>query len=308
MALLVCALAGVTAAQPAPPPAGPDPVPAAPMPASVDPRLDAGWQLYHDAFTALLTGKRRRAAELIGQLQREHPGHPAAYTTARSSLVAAPAIGDVHAGPTVEQPSKGARAELALFQTQHGIVIGVELCILMECDSPGAVLGLALLGGAAGAGASLAQDDLTSGQRALINGGTFWGFANSLLLLLASQPDDAKTYVVTLMAGQIGGLGLGAALNYLRPTSGQVGITNSGGQWALALTGLTLAAAQPDSFDEQDIALILLAAMDGGLGVGAYIAKTFPRISRGRGWVIDAGGIVGGVITSPRSSSRATSV
>jgi hypothetical protein len=323
MAIAVsCALAGTAAAQPGadvPPPPRPPPPPSdappasdprvpeatpsvpeatprvleATPPAALDPRSDAGWQLYHEAFGALLAGNRRRAGELAATLQREHAGHPAAQLSARADLGVAPGVTDTETVPG-ELPTRGARAELALFQTIHGVALGVELCIAADCDAGEAFLGVALLGGTAGLGASLAVDRLTSGQRALLNGGTFWGAANAGLTLLVTQPDNERLYPVVLMAGQLGGLGLGAALTPLKPTSGQVGLASSGGQWGAALAGLSLLALEPDA-SERTFGGVMLAAMDIGLAVGAQLAVKYPRVSRAQTFVIDAGGIVGGV-------------
>lgn len=304
-ALVLCAL-GVSraVAQPGAEPVGePDaqPVveeaPAAPLPLPApDPRTDAAWQLYHDAFAALLQGDKQRSSDLLAQLQRDHAGHPASQL-ALSRGFGGPSVVDTGAGPRgipVEQPSSNARAELALFQTIHGSLLGVEVCLIAECDEAAAYIGLALLGGVAGAGASLAQKDMTSGQRALINSGTVWGAANAGLILVASDADSVQGVTLTMIAGQLGGLAIGAGLNYLRPTSGQVGLANSGGQWGLALTALTLTAARPDLTDK-GFALTLLLAMDGGIAVGSYLASRYPHVSRGQTWVIDAAGIAGGV-------------
>src|SRR5436190_710957 len=63
-------------------------------------------------------------------------------------------------GAPKEQPESGPRAELALFHTIHGIVVGVEVCVVSQCDSASAFVALALLGG--GLGATIALG--TTGQ------------------------------------------------------------------------------------------------------------------------------------------------
>ncbi|MEO8704575.1 MAG: hypothetical protein ABI867_31260 [Kofleriaceae bacterium] len=303
--VIVClGVAGSAAAQPAPelPPVEPAPVvvepaPPPPPPPRVDARDDAGWQLYHAAFAALMDHARGKARGLTAQLVHDYPGHPAtlAIESAREDL-------GVTDKPRVEieKPSKGARAELALFQGIHGIFLGLEVCAIAECNDGGSVLLLGLVGGAIGAGASLSVPDLTSGRRALLNSGTVWGAANAGLLLAAIQPDvddSAAPIVGPLMAGQLGGMGVGYSLFRYQPTAGQVGLANSTGQWSAVITGLLIAGLDDDPSDSstKGYALAVLAALDGGLGVGAYLAGKYPHVSRAQTLVIDAGGIFGAV-------------
>lgn len=311
--LIAAAGAGTADAQPEPPPStiGPpssaapgtgEPAPAGGAPggqapagpaSAVAPRDDAGWQLYHDAFGALLEGRRRRALSLVARLRREHAGHPASALIDGSPLAVGSAL-DRGGGAPVEAPNAAARAELALFQTMHGIAVGVELCVVIECDSPEAVFGLALLGGGAGALASLQfMKSVTSGQRALLNSGTIWGGFNALMAIIASEPNDEGAIALGMLAGQGAGLVAGGLLMSRRPTAGQVALASSGGQWAAVLMGLTLAAASNPS--DGEVALSLLVAADAGLGLGAYLSRLRPDVSRGQTFVIDASGIVGGI-------------
>lgn len=268
--------------------------------APADPRSDAGWQLYHDAFDALLHGQRARARDLATRLVRDYPQHPATKLVQAAALGAGPGVVDTYeppappAGPIIEKPSRGARAELALFQTLHGMYAGIELCGMAECDSGEAFFGLALAGAATGAIVSLNIGELTSGQRALLNSGTIWGAVNAGLLLGATEPDNTQTIFGTLLAGQGLGLFLGVGMFRSHATAGQVALANSGGEWGFALTGLTMAALDQNA-DSKDVFLVLLGAVDVGLGVGAYLASRYPQVSRGQTLVIDAGGIVGGV-------------
>lgn len=327
--VIVAAGAGAAGAQPTQPaqptPDAAAPAPAPPTPPAPDPPLpaprstvyeardDAAWKLYHEAFGELVRGRRERATELLARLQREHPGHPATALAGRAPL----AIGREAARlkrKRREEATSGASAELALFQTLHGLALGIELCVALECDSAEAYVGLTLAGGLAGAVASLkAVEQLTSGQRALLNSGTAWGALNSLLALVAVEPDDEQTLALSLIAGQAAGLAAGGLLFSLRPTSGQVALANSGGQWAALLMTFALVTADPD-VDGSALAVAVLAGADVGLGVGAYLAKLWPDVSRAQTLVIDAGGIVGavgggglGVLISGDLDSRATS-
>ncbi len=264
-----------------------DELPATTAPAARD---DAAWQLYHQAFAALARDDRRAARAALAQLDARFPDHPATLQAHRGLGIAATAGGS-HGGR--ERPDQGARAELALFQTLHGAAVGIEICVALECDSGEGFIGLALVGGAGGALLSLNARP-TSGQRALINSGAVWGAFNGAMALVASEPDRESWFGLTLLAGQGAGVGLALLLASDAPTAGQVALTNSGGQWTLALTGLGLAAANPDLSSKQ-VAITLAIAADAGLGAGAYLASRLPRVSRAQTLVIDAAGIVGAV-------------
>jgi hypothetical protein len=305
----LCSIASMrlAAAQPAPvagAPAPPTPaVVGEPAVASaVDPREDAAWQLYHEVFAALVRGEQARARDLAGELLRDHPDHPATRLVRGAHLGVGPGAADDRGDrpegdegdETRETASRGARAELAAFQTLHGIALGIEACVAADCNSGEAVFGLTLGGGALGALVSLnAAHDLTSGQRALLNSGTVWGAVNAGLLLVVTKP-DTQAGALAMISGQGAGLIAGAALFALHPTAGQVGLANSGGQWAGALTGLVLAASGTH-LDDREVSITLLAAIDAGIAGGAYLASRRPEISRGQTLVIDAGGIAGAV-------------
>lgn len=303
--------AGSAAAQPAPgpvplPPPPPAEPPAVVPPAEVplaatppEPRNDAGWQLYHDAFGALLEGKPARARRLGVRLLREFPDHPASLAIGRSRgpLQLDAALVASNAGAPREVPSKAAKAELGLFQGLHGIVLGVELALLLDPAEPAVYFGLALAGGAAGGAISVnAVPELTSGKRALLNSGTAWGAANAALLLAAVDPegDSAATFVLPMMAGQLGGLAIGASLFGVEPTAGQVGLANSGGQWAGAIVAMLLAASESDT-SSPGWAISILGSMDAGLAIGGYLAAEYPHVSRAQTLLLDAGGIFGAV-------------
>lgn len=274
----------------APPQEPPQQTPVAPPQAARD---DAGWQLYHDAFGALLAGKRRRAATLAARLRREHAEHPATALVASSPLALVGAGGQWDAPR--EEPTPGAIAELALFQTLHGLALGIEVCVAVECEEPGPYLGLSIVGGAAGAVASLRLiGPVTSGQRALLNSGTVWGAFNAVMAMIAYTPDEESGFAVGLIAGQTAGLFTGALLYNKRPTAGQVALATTGGQWGAVLMGLMLITATEEP-SAAELSLSLLAAADVGLVMGAYIGQLRPDISRAQTFAIDAGGIVGGV-------------
>src|SRR5256885_11881881 len=229
---VVLACARIAAAQPDEPPPPPDEPPApepqpAPPPPPPAPRTDPGWHLYHETFSELARGKRGHARELAAELMRLHPDHEATALIRGTGLAMPDQPVDL-----IERPSKSARAELAAFQTLHGIAVGSEVCVIASCKDPTAVLGLVFLGGVAGATISLNVGELTSGERALINSGTIWGAGNAILLAIASDPKDGQTVAGMLLAGQAGGILVGGTLFSKHPTAGQVALANSGGEWA----------------------------------------------------------------------------
>jgi hypothetical protein len=324
---MLCSIAGLQAAGAQPPATSPPPPPAASAappaasppavagPVAADARSDAGWQLYHDAFAALMQGERARASELASALLRTHPEHPATRLVRSAPLGLAPGgLGEPLEAPGGggEGPSRNARAELALFQGLHGMALGVELCIVAQCDSAGAVFGLALLGAGLGTFASLGVPEVTSGKRALLNSGTAWGAVNAGLLLVGRDVDE-ETFAGVLMAGQGIGLAVGGGLFRIEPTAGQVALANSGGQWAGVLTALTLDAAGAELGDSELATSVLIAA-DAGIVAGGYLASRWPRVSRAQTLVVDAAGIAGvvgggglGIVLSGDSADRATS-
>jgi hypothetical protein len=277
--------AGTATAQPVPD--------ATPAP---QPREDPAWQRYHHAFELLAQGDRDGARAEVAALQQLHPDHPATRQAVIAIASNAPGTRD-EPRPRVllaEEPTKGAQAELALFQGLHGIAVGIELCMIADCDDPEPYVGLGLLGGIAGASLSLSRDNIRPGTRALVNSGTVWGTFNAGMILIRADPESISSVGLGLLAGQGLGIGAAIALEAKRPTAGQVALANSGGQWTLALTGLMLATFQPD-IDGNNVPIVLMAAGDAGIGVGAYLASRYPWVSRAQTLVIDAGGIVGGV-------------
>jgi hypothetical protein len=164
----------------------------------------------------------------------------------------------------------------------HGIVAGIEVCVLLECDDGSAIFGSLLLGGAVGTLVSLNIGELTGGQRALLNSGTAWGAANSTLVLVASQPDDGKSYALGLLAGQAPARHRGRALQF-RPNAGTGRAANSGGQWAFA----DRAHAAGDRLRLARRAVRVphvTGAMDAGIIAAAYLASSRPRSAARRRW------------------------
>jgi hypothetical protein len=271
-------------------------------------REGAGWTVYEDAFDALEVGDRDRARELLRVLVATHPDAPAGQKAKAllAEMDVAPGAsvdetlrGDVAPPPPVkgEHPTSSARAELAIVQMVNGIAAGTELCVMGGCNDATPVIGLALVGGVAGVGVSLAftKHGLRPGARASYNSGVVWGVANAGAILILAEPDDEVAIGGGLLLGQGLGLVLGAAVDSMHPTAGQVALANTAGTWAAALGGGVYVALN-DEADADGFVATLLVLGDLGVGAGAALAHAFPEVSRARTLVIDAGGLVGGLV------------
>ncbi|MEK7704521.1 MAG: hypothetical protein AAB426_06135 [Myxococcota bacterium] len=194
-----------------------------------------------------------------------------------------------------EKNEPGARAELALYQTLHGIGVGIELCILAECDDPKAAIAVPTLAGGFALWISLltTQGGITPGTAMAADTGTSWGLWHAIVTAaVVDEIDESKEIVSTLMAGQALGLGTGIAIaRTLSPRAGQVALADTMGTWAGVLALLGHAANEFHGRSNTKW-LTILAASDVGFAAGALLAPQFD-MSRGRTLVIDAGGILG---------------
>ena len=290
-----------------PPGATPVPEQAVPSPpeamSASDARDDAAWSLYHRAFAAASKGDWALVRQLSATLADQHPDHPA---TARTSTIlsmrdrhaSAGDAGDADTGTRVwpEPPSIGAKSELAILQTLSGIAIGIELCIVVECDSGEAFIGLPLaLGSLALGGVLGVLGDISPGQRAAINTGTLWATYNAAMINAIAGTSSGTAIAGSLATAQIGGAVGGELLwRNLRLTEGQVALGMSGGFWASVMTALFIQSLDGDVDSDGSLTAILVAG-DLGLVGGGFLARRFPDMSRGRTLVIDAGGLVGGL-------------
>ncbi|QAT82277.1 hypothetical protein EJ065_0670 [Corallococcus coralloides] len=260
---------------------------------------------YAAGFDALVRGQDAQALELLERVMLVCPGHPYAPELARlartrlepgARLAQDTLARPVVAAPetSVEGPSKGARASLTVVQTLHGITQGILLCEISNCQDGRAYVAVSLLGGGAGAAISLlaTRSGLTQGQAAAINSGTVWGFGYGLASIGSFDLDgDSSTGAV--MAGALGFTGLGLLVaEFARPTAGQVSLTNSGGLWAGVVAGLLMAT---QSGETQDFFIIEQGVVGAGLLTFALVSRHLD-ISRGRVLLIDAGGILGGLM------------
>jgi hypothetical protein len=270
-------------------------------------RADEAWDRYHLAFLTLAKGDRVSARRMLEEVVSRHPAHPAAaiarqrigeldaYDAGLPVEPEPPTDEDQEADPLhAERPTKLARAELILFQTVHGASLGFEVCALVGCD--GARAHAAALMTGAGGGAALAWfltiGGITPGHAELLDSGTTWGAWNGLAIVDASADDfddlDEQAIAGIFVVAQLAGTA-GAELVWwqLRPTSGQVATANTVGFWTVVVTALAHGAAQ-----EEPSFITLALAGDVGLFVGAMLARRAP-MSRGRSYLVDAGGVVG---------------
>jgi hypothetical protein len=254
---------------------------------------------YLAGFDALVAGRDKAALAALERVMTACPQHPYAGELARlararlnpGARLAQATVAEL-GGP--EAPSGGARASLAIVQTLHGIAQGILLCVIADCDTRAGVA-VSLLGGGAGAAASmlLTKGGLTSGQAAAINSGTLWGFGYGAAsqAIFDLQGDDS---IAAVMFSALGFTGLGILVAELaNPTAGQVSMANSGGLWAGTVTALFLATLDNGDTDT------FLAIEEGVVGAGilslALLSRNVP-VSRGRMLLIDAGGILGGLL------------
>ncbi|MFP2932924.1 hypothetical protein ACLESO_48805, partial [Pyxidicoccus sp. 3LG] len=171
---------------------------------------------------------------------------------------------------------------------------GLLLCGIADCSGQ-AFAAVSLLGAGAGAASTLllARNGVTSGQGAAINSGTIWGFWFGITAQAAIEMDDNAS-LATVMAGAAGFTGVGILLAHsARPTAGQVSMANSGGLWAGVVTALLLATS--DSDDDQTFFAIEIGATGAGIVSLAILSRSI-SVSRGRMLLIDAGGILGGLL------------
>jgi hypothetical protein len=295
--------------------AAPAPVPSAP------PAVDEAWRAYDDAFRALVQGRRQEARRLVEELAVRHADHPAtvraltllrlwpaagapepsadAAEAAADAPADAPADADAQADVEtggVERASRSARAELAFFETFHGIAAGIELCVLVDCNSAEAALAFPLLlgGGALAITLASTSDGVRPGTASLLEDGVLWGSWNALAL---GKIKDARSTRLGggLLLGQAIGLSVGAGLAAtVQPTAGQVSLTTTVGMWTGLLTWFSRGAGNLSTASDASFGSMLINS-DIGLAAGALLSAGYP-VSRGHALLIDSGGVGGALL------------
>ncbi|MEM6734027.1 MAG: hypothetical protein AAF658_20865, partial [Myxococcota bacterium] len=206
-----------------------------------------------------------------------------------------------------ETPSRDARTELVLVQTAHGILIGTEICLAIDCnDVQEWAASLAITGGLGFATSLvLSADGVTPGQAMSLNSGFAWGLWHGVAIQGALDANDFLStdpgrfaesgYTSRLIAAQLGGM-LGGHFLYdaLQPTAADISTVNTVGLWSGLLAFAGHGAAGFPSSDES-IWLTTLIASDLGAVAGGVLTRYYP-ISRSRGLVLNAGGLIGGIV------------
>ncbi len=278
----------------------------------VEPKdVDPAWRLYHEAFLHLADDDPVEAVAKLSRIRVDHRDHPAArlaretmhFMEAASAAPArtAPVGPGIEPRPErasfqIEQHSNLARAELASFQTTHGIIMGWQFALLLDVWSEEAVMALLMLGGGVGLGASLlaTQHGIMPGHAQAINSGTRWGAWNAIALTLLLEP-PFEAAVGMIMAGQIAGTAAGTGLwNKWRPHSGEVTVATSTGLWTGVFTAMLFGIVQPN-IDFRFMLGTVLVMSDLGLVTGA-LASRHIQMSRGRANIINVSGGLGGLI------------
>ena len=238
-------------------------------------------RLYREAFSALAAGDRTRAGQLLTELVTRWQGDPLA---ARAQVV----LDRLAVAP---RPSGRARGEFILFQTMHGVGVGIEMCVILECDGGRAWAAALVVGGGAAFGISLlaTHRGIDPGHAVLLDTAVLWGFANAGGLAATVGDWNDREVAAAFLVGQ--GLGLAAgelAWHLVRPTPGEVATASSFGFW----TGVVaLYVNLLVDLDEPSWPTVWIAS-DLGLVGGAIVGRAF-QISRGRSLLIDVGGIIG---------------
>lgn len=284
--------------------------------------LDLAWDLYHTAALELAAGNKRVAVELLEELLDVFGDHPAAEKAYLLLEAADPQGRRPYVMPMDEEPewieplprhrrrarppepplppgterkSGLARTELVFGQAMHGMVFGVEVCRILECDNGLFDILAANVGAGIGVGAAvlLSRGGVTQGHATLLNSGTLWGAWQGFALLGAVSPTDfAAGAWGVLIASQLGGVGLGeVAWRVFEPTAGQVSLANSTGIWGGLITGMMLAATGSE-FDNPNGWGTMLAVSDIAL-LGGAVLSAFVPTSRSRMLLIDLGGLSG---------------
>ncbi len=314
----------------APPPAVPPPA-AAPPPAAVEtsvpspsvPAADAdAWRAYDEAFRQLVLGHRREAFHLVEELavrQGDHPATARAVTLLRlwpdpgasgprlalstgAPVDSADAREDVNEDNDeedtggVERASRAARAELAFFETFHGIAAGIEVCVLVNCNSAEAALSFPLLlgGGALAITLGTTSGGVRPGTASLLEDGVLWGSWNALAI---GESTNARSTRLGggLLLGQGLGLAVGGVLaSTVQPTAGQVSLSTTVGMWTGLLVWFSRGAGNLSTASDASLAAMVTTS-DIGLAAGALLSAGYP-VSRGHALLIDSGGIGGALL------------
>jgi hypothetical protein len=213
----------------------------------------------------------------------------------------------------VESPRAWSRAELTIFQAFHGMTLATQICLMAECettresyDSSAASLrpfGSVLLGLGVGVGVPLlaTRNGILPGHAVSLNSGVLWGLwygtAVGTMAGTLNSFSSRSARIAPLLAGQLGGLALGAGLyQVFEPTQGDVALVNSFGLWTGLFTAGSFGLARGPVNGKAVAGTMMATTTAAAVGAG-FLARRAP-MSRRRVWTINGSGILGGLLAS----------
>lgn len=249
-----------------------------------DAPTDPAWSEYDEAFDKAAQGRTTDASVQLGALSSKYPGHPAALRAGDLVRSLEPKPRDPNA------PSKLARGELIFWSTLSGASLGANICVMADCESErvAAAVFMGTVGGSLAASLLLTRNGVQSGEAQLYNSAQTWGAWNALAINdgFAETRGEAGTSIAMQAGGLAAGIGLWQTW---RPTEGDVALTNTFWVWSSLLTVWGHLAV--DAEDSLSLRRVVIAG-DLGIIAGA-LASTQLKMSRGRTFLIDVGGVLG---------------
>jgi hypothetical protein len=178
-----------------------------------------------------------------------------------------------------------------------GAAIGVEFCLIAECEEPRGWASAMLLGGASALTLSLltTRDGIPSSRAQAANAGAMWGTWVGGAIFGMTWQLDTEALGGLLIGGQVLGAGTGVLLEKrLHLTAGEVSLASSAGLWTGLASLFALGGVDPVGVNSGTKFLgATLATTSLAMVGGAYLARR-DHVSRGRALLVDLGAIAGG--------------
>jgi len=191
---------------------------------------------------------------------------------------------------------RSGRGELAWFTTFYGIWAADGLGYVSGLEDGKGYLALTIAGAGAGLATSLAATRtgaMSRGRAATLQAATTWASVNAATLAAIADAEGKASVGATIATG-VAALAASASLTRGgAPSEGDVSLVNSGGFWGLTAGALSLTFLDDPS--SRQVGWVLLAGADAGLLAGWGLARRHD-VSRGRALVVDAGGLLGGLV------------
>jgi hypothetical protein len=136
---------------------------------------------------------------------------------------------------------------------------------------------------------------MSAGRAATVDAATVWASINAMSIGLISDWEGDAVTGATIGTG-LAALGTGLVLTRnSAPSEGAVTLVDSAGGWGFGFTALGMLTFLNEVPTGKQVGWSLLAGADAGLLIGAALASKYP-MSRGRVLVIDAAGLLGGLV------------